>query len=305
MAKPDLIKGIYIKLDGELGQYKSIPIDKLVEIAQSFQQLIIALAKIKIKHEEFDADNFTIELCDLKKGSIAPAFKFSERPATLSIIGNHQEQRSAVNSELNKILNVANKGDYGKLKVIYANPEIRNELVPALYEFVEVFEDTPVKIGSFSGKKFVSGKKISKFKDEVYSRLVGAKPKSRRKKAVYDEVAGVVQINRSTGKTKVKKYFAKEQSSLSYTVNKLVLNGLLTKFNFPLTVPVFIDEEKKYLIDCAPLNIYVVADDMESAQKEFNADFEHVHALIFHVPDDELGNTMKKAKQFLHLYLSL
>ncbi len=304
MAKPDLNKGIYIKLDGELGKYHSIPIGKLVEIAQSFQELITGLAKIKVDQNEFDAENFVIELCDLKKGSVAPAFKFSERATTLSIVGDHKEQRLVVNEELNKILSVANTGDYGKLKVIYKNTEIRNKIVPVIYDFVQVFGDTPVKIGSFKRNKFVSGKKLVKFKDDAYTKLVGAKPKSNRKKAVYEEVAGVVQIDRSTGKTKVKKYFEKDQSSLSYTIEKLPLDGLNKFFTFPLTVPVTIDEDKKYLIECPPLNIYVVADDMETAQRDFKDDFAYVYGKIFNTSDDELGHEMKIAKKFLHLYIS-
>ncbi|MBC6410582.1 MAG: hypothetical protein GDA42_09025 [Ekhidna sp.] len=75
----DLQKGISLKIEGELGKFQTLPIESLIKIAESLQELVLSIAKYDLPvNEAINLSNFKLELTDFQKGS-----------AVLSLHGNH------------------------------------------------------------------------------------------------------------------------------------------------------------------------------------------------------------------------
>lgn len=79
MLAIDLQKGISLKIEGELGKFQTLPIESLIKIAESLQELVLSIAKYDLPvNEAINLSNFKLELTDFQKGS-----------AVLSLHGNH------------------------------------------------------------------------------------------------------------------------------------------------------------------------------------------------------------------------
>ncbi|MBC6426959.1 MAG: hypothetical protein GDA51_10955 [Ekhidna sp.] len=75
----DLQKGISLKIEGELEKFQTLPIESLIKIAESLQELVLSIAKYDLPvNEAINLSNFKLELTDFQKGS-----------AVLSLHGNH------------------------------------------------------------------------------------------------------------------------------------------------------------------------------------------------------------------------
>jgi hypothetical protein len=95
----DLEKGISFKIEGELGKYQTLPIDALIEIAESFQNLVLSIAKNDLSSDNsIDYNNFKIELDDFTKSSSVPSFIFT--PRIQHTTSDYKEQRNLINTKL-------------------------------------------------------------------------------------------------------------------------------------------------------------------------------------------------------------
>src|SRR5690606_34540321 len=96
----DLEKGISLKIEGELGKYQTLPIDALIKIAESLQELIVSIAKHDLPSDQaIDLNNFKLELTDFQKGSSIPSFVLT--PRIQPVISNYEIQRNEVSIKLN------------------------------------------------------------------------------------------------------------------------------------------------------------------------------------------------------------
>src|SRR5205814_973388 len=116
--KIDLNKGISIQISGELGRFNTLPIDALIKIADSLQNLLITIAKSDVdSNNPIHLDDFKIELSGFRHGSAVPQFLFTPRVQTS--IGNVDSQRALVSKKFDKLMSLSNKADYIKINNLY------------------------------------------------------------------------------------------------------------------------------------------------------------------------------------------
>ena len=172
--KIDLNSGAFIEIGGELGKYNSLPIDVLVKLAQDLQELVFTLAKYDLPtNESIDLNNFKIELVGFTKGSAVPKFAYSARSENKTGI-NWQVHRNTVNDKLEKLVEVSDTGDYGKIIELYPEPVKRNPIVENLYSFVNSFGTAPVSFVEYDevNEKITPIYKINRFKPAVKKELI-------------------------------------------------------------------------------------------------------------------------------------
>ena len=116
----DLQKGISLKIEGELGKFQTLPIESLIKIAESLQELIMSIAKYDLPaNQAIDLNNFKLELTDFQKGSAIPSFELTQR--VQPVIAGYQNQRTEVTKKLNTIFEISDKGNYADLKIYIQN----------------------------------------------------------------------------------------------------------------------------------------------------------------------------------------
>ena len=99
----DLQKGISIKIEGELGKFQTLPVESLIKIAESLQELVMSIAKYDLPTDEaIDLNNFKLELADFQKGSAIPSFVLTQRVQAITT-SDYQNQREEVAKKLNSL----------------------------------------------------------------------------------------------------------------------------------------------------------------------------------------------------------
>ena len=172
--KIDLNNGAFIEIGGELGQYNSLPIDMLIKIAQDLQELVFTLAKFDLPaNEAVDLNNFKIELVGFMKGSAVPEFAYTQRAENKTGLF-WQVHRNTVNEKFDRLVEISNSGDYGKIIELYPEPVKRNPIVENLYAFVNDFGNAPVSFVEYDEvkEKVTPIYKINRFKPAAKKELI-------------------------------------------------------------------------------------------------------------------------------------
>lgn len=129
MQKLNLITGTYLKIEGELGKHKTLPVDSLVKISKNLQKLVQVIAKHELSsNEAISLDNFKLDLSDFKKSSAVPQFSFSKDYN--EVLGSGvTKQRKNVARKLDEFLNVIESGNTLEFRKTIASNIARNEIV--------------------------------------------------------------------------------------------------------------------------------------------------------------------------------
>ena len=217
---------INLQVSGEVGRYNSLPVDYLVEIAKNLQTFLQTLAKVNVSEgSTLDLNNFKIELTGFKAGSAVPQFSFTPR-RKLTINGNVENQRELVRQKFDELVEASGKGDYEKVKVLYPDAYRRNEVVNELYDFVNSFGGSPVKVVNVSQKegkdKIIPLYNIRPFAKEVRDRLVMTVVESKEletsKEISFKKVITTYKGDKKVNSKTIEEYSDKQASlSVSYT----------------------------------------------------------------------------------------
>lgn len=282
--KIDLNKGALIQIGGDLGQYNSLPVDTLVKIAQDLQELVFTLAKTDLSSiEPVDMNNFKIELVGFKTGSAIPEFAYSERCENKS--GMHwQVHRNTVNEKFEKLVEISNSGDYGKLAVLYPEPIKRNPIVENLYSFVNDFGNSPANFVDYDEvtEKTTPIFKIHRFKPGVKKELISAIKEVTEKVVDIDEAVGKIKISTRDGKTtrKIIDIYSGKKFSLEYAPEIIVCGTNKYILKYPLRC-LFAKEDNYYIIQSEMLGIIGTGLTEDEAENSFAEEFEYIyHRLI-------------------------
>lgn len=196
--KIDLNSGAFIEIVGELGKYNSLPIDILIKLAQDFQELVYTLAKYDLPaNESIDLNNFKIELVGFTKGSAVPKFAYSPRNENKSG-QNWQVHRNAVNEKFEKLVEVSNTGDYGKIIELYPEPIKRNPIVENLYSFVNNFGNAPVSFVDYDevNEKITPLYKINRFKPALKKEMTSEYVEIKDEETEISDAVGKIKITK-------------------------------------------------------------------------------------------------------------
>lgn len=299
----DLNSGAYIHIGGELGKYNSLPIDSLIKIAQSFQDLVISIAMYDLETTDpINLDNFKIELTGFKEGSAVPEFKFS--PRVENMVGhNWQVHRNTVSENLNKLAEVSNSGDYYKLRTIYPLPEVRNHIVENFYSFVNTFGSTPVNFAEVdkSTGKVIPISKITRFKPAVKKELITLVQSFEKDSSETSEAVGKIKLSKRNGKTskKIMTYYSDSKFSLEYSPSVIIYGQTQYDLKFPLRC-LFEKEEDYYVIKSEMLGIIGTGLTEDDAEKSFAEEFDYIYRRFNSLDDASLTKRNKLIKDILN-----
>lgn len=281
--KIDLNSGAYIQIGGELGKYNSLPLDSLIKIAQDLQELVFALAKYDLpSNEPIDLNNFKIELTGFSHGSAVPKFAFSPRSENKS--GFHwQEHRNCVSEKFEKLLEISNDGDYGKIIRLYPEPLKRNVVASNLYSFVNSFGTSPVCFVDIdtSTNKIVPIFKIHRFKPAAKNKLITEMKEIVDNTKESEEVVGKIRIIKARGKTRreIIDTYSGKNYSLEFAPEVIVTDNRKYFLKFPLRC-LFEKEDDYYIIQSEMLGIIGTGRTEDEAEQSFSVEFDYLYTRL-------------------------
>lgn len=294
----DLQKGISLKIEGELGKYQTLPVDALIKIAQTLQELVLSIAKYDLDaNETIDLNNFKLELDGFSKSSAVPRFVFTHRIA--HTINDADIQRKDVNKKVNDILTITSTGDYYKLRKLYPNALVRNEIVENVYDFANSFKGSPVKIyGARKGKNIY---RIQKFKQEVKKNLL-VQIIEEPKEKINEKALATVKITKTGNKqrTQIQEVYKTGHNSLSYSPEVININSRQYLFNYPLRC-LFEKEDDYFVINNEMLGIIGTGVSQVEAEQNFNEEFDFLFNRLNSLEYSQLGKKMFNAKTFMNV----
>lgn len=300
--KIDLNNGAFIEIGGELGKYNSLPIDVLVNIAHDLQELILTLAKIDLPSSEpIDLNNFKIELTGFTKGSAIPEFAFSPRVENKT--GMYwQIQRNTVNEKFEKLVEISNTGNYGKIAELYPEPNKRNPIVENLYSFVNGFGNAPAKFVEYdkANEKITPIYTIQRFKPAAKKELVTEIKKVAETLAETDEAVGKIKISTRDGKTyrKIINTYSGKKFSLEYAPEVIVAETKKYIMKYPLRC-LFAKEDDYFIIQSEMLGIIGTGLSEDEAEKSFAEEFDYMYSRLNSLNTKSLTNHNQLIKNII------
>jgi hypothetical protein len=305
-VKIDLNNGTYIQIGGELGKYNSLPIDLLVKIAQDLQNLVFTLAKCDLSSTEaVDMNNFKIELTDFKKGSAVPRFAFTPRAENKT--GHFwQEQRNTVNASFEKLVEISNSGDYGKIIKMYPEPIKRNPIVNDLYAFVNDFGKAPVSFVEYDEvhDKITPIYKINLFKTALKNELTSKVVEPDKAESESDVAVGNIRITIKGGKTRKKiiNTYTGKRFSIEYAPVVIISSSNKYYLKYPLRC-LFEKEENYFVIRSEMLGIIGTGLTEDEAEDSFAEEFDYLFNRLHSLDSDSLTNHNILIKTILTQYI--
>ncbi len=305
--KFDLNKGISIQIEGELGKFNTLPIEALVRIAESLQNLLITIAKSDLDSKDpLYLDDFKIELSGFKQGSAVPQFVFTPRVQTS--IANIDRQRKIVSQKFEKMMSLSDKADYAKINDFYPDAGRRNQIVESLYEFTNSFGDAPVNIVSIDKNKKTNHLfKIKKLKPEVKKLLITKIVESHPEAKEEFGVAKIKMLTDRQGKTKrkIEHIYKKSDTTLAYSPTVIVHNETVYNLQFPLRSSLE-NENDYFVIHNEMLEIIGTGVTEDDAERNFAEEFDFIHERYNQLNDNQLSEKLSTIKLFLkHLVKSV
>src|SRR5690606_14955522 len=161
-----------------------------------------------------------------------------------------------VSTKLNKLLEIADQGNYNILKDIFPEPKKRNALVEPLYNFTHSFKESPVSIyAKDNSNEEGAYYRPKKFKSSVKKQLIGI-IKEEKKEKEEEQALALVKVVKSGGKTtkKIIELVSTEKHSLSYSPEVINIHEKQYLLNYPLRC-LFEKEEDYYVIHNEQLNL--------------------------------------------------
>lgn len=300
--KANIIDGISLRIQGELGKYNTLPIDVLINISKNFQELINNIALYDLPSSDpIDLNNFKLEIKSFNPGSAIPTYILTPRVQT--VIGDSQYQRIEVAKKTDEILELINSGDFRKFKDFYPDAFRRNAMIESVYNFTKSFENSPVTIGSLStngdfNKIFEVHKLKENVKKQLLVEIISVKS---LEKEIYDAVA-TVKVTRSEGnklKTKINKVFDNKDSNLSIATKDIYVNNRTYSLNHNLTGLIDIDDDNTYIISNELLNIVGTGLNEKEATLSFYEEFDFLYYRLKDEKDSKLSKKLKLSKDIL------
>lgn len=299
----DLQKGISLKIEGELGKFQTLPIESLIKIAESLQELVMSIAKYDLPaNEAIDLNNFKLELTDFQKGSAIPSFVLTQR--VQPVISDYQNQREKVTKKLNCLFEISDKGNYADLKDLYPEHFKRNEIVEKLYDFTSSFKNSPVSIYEKGNVNEDSEKYIlKKFKSSTKKSLI-VDVKEVKKEKSEEKAFARIKVTKSGGKTtnRIEEIISTTSHSLSYSPEIIHINKKQYVLKFPLRC-LFEKEDDYYVINNEQLDIIGTGLTQDDAEQNFKEEFDYLYNRLNSLEDNQINKRLLRVKRVLNSFV--
>jgi hypothetical protein len=298
--KIDLSEGLNLRVEGEIGKFNTLPVEYLVRLAQSLQQLLQDIAKNQLEVDgAIDLSNFNVELSGFKIGSAIPEFKFTQRLKAVTS-GDVLEQRRFVNEKFETYLKIANVGNYDEIKKIVPQVRTRNIIVQDLYNFTTTFGNSPFSVVEYKRRKIVPIYKIKKFKTEVKERLLTKITQSEELKEEFDAVAKIKVIKRGNDTKRItKELFIGKHSDTAYSTDTIVYDTKTYILSSPLICKLE-KEDNYFIIQSEMLGIVGTGLTIDDAEQNFSEEFHYIYHRYNELPNKEMGERVARIKNILN-----
>ncbi len=300
----DLQKGISLKIEGELGKFQTLPVEALIKIAESLQELVMSIAKYDLPaNEAVDLNNFKLELTDFQKGSAIPSFVLTERVQTV-ISSDYQQQRNEVTKKLNSLFEISDKGNYNDLRELYPDHLKRNEIVEKLFDFTSSFKNSPVSIYEKGNVQENSEKyRLKTFNSSTKKSLIVDLKEVNVDKSE-EKAFARIKITKSGGKTtnRIEEVISTAKHSLSYSPEAININNKEYLLKFPLRC-LFEKEDNYYIIHNEQLDIIGTGLTQDEAEQNFNEEFDYLFNRLNSLEDNQLNKRMLRIKSVLNSFV--
>ena len=299
----NLKEGISLKIEGELGKFQTLPVESLIKIAESLQNLVVTIAKYDLPtNESIDLNNFKLELTDFEKGSAIPSFVLT--PRIQPVISDYENQREEVTKKLNTIFEISDKGNYANLRDLYPEHFKRNKIVEKLYDFTSSFKNSPVSIYE-KGKISEESEKyeIKKFKGSTKKSLL-VEVKEVKDNKLEEKAFARIKVTKKGGKTRnsIEEIISNAKHSLSYSPEIINVNQKQYIFSFPLRC-LFAKEEGYYVINNEQLDLIGTGETQDEAEQNFNEEFDYLYNRLNSLKDIQLNKRLLRIKSVLNSFV--
>lgn len=297
----DLSKGLNLRVEGEVGKYNTLPIDYLIKLASNLQKLIQDIADNQLEVDgAIDLSNFNIELSGFRIGSAVPEFTYTKRIKGVTS-GDVFEQRDFVNNKLKDYLEVANEGDYAKIKTLIPQAKTRNLIVEDIYNFASTFGNSPLTVVDFDKKgKIIPLYKIRKFKTEIKERLLTKITEIKEVKEEFEGVAKIKVVREGNKITrKIQNDFVDKHADTSYRTEVITYNGKVYELASPLRCKLELEEDY-YIIESEMLDIVGAGKTINEAEANFSEGFDYIYTRYNQLKSNEMSDRIKRIKTILN-----
>lgn len=295
----DLIKGLEIRISGEIAKNNTLPVDFLIEISKSLQGLVLSLARYDNEDAvTIDLNNFKLEFSAFKLGhSVIPGFRFaSDNPTNL--FADTRSQKINISKKLDKLLFVSNENNFIELQNIYPNPIIRNQIVGKYSNFIDCFKDKQAEIVTFNGSEnYKPIYKINRISSDIKKKLLTEIIEVEEINE-YDGV-GIIHVSSVKGKERRKVKDIYRDMSIAYSTKFINYMEKVYKFNYPL-YSYFGKEEDYYIIINEQLDITATGKDEMEAKINFAEEFDHIYQRYNELPDEMLSPRLLTIKNTIN-----
>ena len=298
--KIDLTSGINFEIGGELGKYKTLPLETLIEISKSFQDLVINIARHDVKTEtSLDLNLFKLELANFSPGSAIPTFIYT--PRIQSTLTDYELQRKQVDQSLDQILDISNTGDYLKIINFYPDAVTRNEIVEGVFNFRKSFGKSPVYVVDFDKQRRPTiVYKLHRFKPAVRDKLITKVEEISKIDKVYEPIVKYKVSFDDLGIKHTKKLFqVDEHGEVTYKVQRVKVENRVYILHSPLLNQIE-KEDNYYVIRNLLLDIVATGKTQMEAEMSFGEEFDYVYRNYNSYSDDQLTDRLKRIKIFIN-----
>jgi hypothetical protein len=297
----DLTKGIHIQVEGETGKYNTLPVEDLVRMAQSLQRLVQVIAKSNIDTgEAIDLDNFKIELAGFQPGSAIPEWVVT--PRVQLHIADLDAQMEVVNTEFERVMDIAARGHYTDLRKFYPDAIRRNDVVDAVFDFRNSVKDAPMALVKMPKrgrpKKLFA---LKPFKKETKQALTTKVVEAPIEGEAGFAVARLRVLKDGKGKVIKKKIldtYPQAKSAIAWAPEVIVHDERVYVLRHAL--PCIVEhEDKVFSIENPLLGIMGTGSDMDEAERSFMQEFDFIHRRYTMLPDKKLAAHLLPVKRLL------
>lgn len=299
--KIDIQEEILLHIDSERTRAHTIEWSRLKIIGDSLQELILSIAEANAGYSIDKAnESLILEAMPFKEGSYVPAFKI--KGDSMSFFEDNV--LDDINSDFNKIAEIAGKGQYGKILDLYPKKEAGATVGEALYKFHNSFDGMPVSFAEAKNGKIKDLYPVKQFKRVDKLLIAQYLPdKKRHKSLIIKEGLAKVRISKfEDGRIsrKITEFYPNTDAVASIKLENIAFNDRHYVFNSPLFLEEGSEESFPYL-KSEILDIYANGDNIDEALADFYEDFDYLYRRLFELSDNELGEKMLKAKRYLEL----
>ncbi|TZF84058.1 hypothetical protein FW774_11485 [Pedobacter sp. BS3] len=278
----------------------------LKKIGDNTQRLIDVLMKYANTKDKISPDLTKLVFTGFYPGSAQPAWRIKELPNLLFPLDDEMKE---LNHDFNFVIQNINKGNFKAIADKYDIPEIRNEVIDAVYSFSNSAGTKPFTIikrlpdGKQQYKSIAKVRRMDiTHKNELYAKT----PKENLKNNERIEVFASLKV--SSLESKKPKFYKKDlhlytEKETTLAVRLEYIETEHRIYHLRSEIPFTLNKVDKsaYTIDSPLLDIYAYGNSIKEAEEDFYSQFDYTYQRIAGLPDKQLSEHLQRAKQFILL----